>query len=86
MAPSEQSQALASLFKTIGANFPTDGNHWVSRAVYDQVQQAGSEAPGVSIEDVIINSKGITVPCKRFIPGNVAKKRVVLYMHGGGYW
>ncbi|CAK3805351.1 ATP12, mitochondrial [Lecanosticta acicola] len=81
MAPSKESQALAELFKTLGAHFPADGNPFIERAVYDQVHTAATEASGVSYESV-------TVAGREAIwarPKGASEKHVILFMHGGGY-
>lgn len=84
--PSKQSQSLATLFKTFGANFPSDGNHFIERCIYDQVQKAGAECPSVSSEDIVISADGLSVPCKWFRPNDVKDvEYVVLFMHGGGF-
>lgn len=84
--PSKESQTLAKVFESIAVNFPTDENFWLSRCVYDQVQQAGAECPGVAVEDTVISANDLSVPCKWFRPqGTEHAKHVVLFMHGGGY-
>lgn len=86
MAPSKESQALAKLFKVIATNFPQDGNSFLARCVYDQVQRAGAEAPGVALETVTITANGLQVPSIWFKPtGTESSKHVLLYMHGGGF-
>lgn len=88
MAPSQESAQLATLFKQIGPLFPEkldDKGVIVARALYDQVATVASEATGVTVEDILAEARGITVPCKKFTPSYVAKKRVVYYIHGGGY-
>lgn len=88
MPPSEESQALGELFKKISANWPAgedEGSRFVGRALYDQVHSVASEATGVGIENVVVEGRGLTVPCKRFTPQTIAKKRVILFIHGGGY-
>lgn len=84
--PSKESQILAKVFSSIATNFPQDDNYWLARCVYDQVQQAGTECPGVSIEDTVVSGNGLSVPCKWFRPAGTEKaKHVVLFMHGGGF-
>lgn len=81
MAPSKESQALAELFKTIAANFPSTPNPFLERCVYDQVHQAAAEAPGVSFENAIAAGR----PCIWIRPQNASTKHVMLFMHGGGF-
>lgn len=81
MAPSKESQALAELFKTIAANFPSEPSPFVERCVYNEVHQAAAEAPGVSYE----SSTAAGRPCLWVRPENASTKHVILFMHGGGY-
>lgn len=86
MPPSRESQALKTRFEAFSANFPQDGNHFLERCVYDQVQKAGAEASGVTFQDVMISADGLDVPCKWVRPdGTSASKHVILFMHGGGF-
>ena len=82
MAPSEESQKLTELFKTLAANFPQDGNSFLERCVYDQVHRAGKECPGVSYEDITIPNGPA---CKWVRPDNAAAGNAMLFMHGGGF-
>ena len=81
MAPSQQSKALAELFKQFGAAFPADGDPYLSRCIYDQVHTAASEATGVLYEDVTVADR----PCLWIRPQDASTKHVVLFMHGGGF-
>lgn len=84
--PSQESQIQATLFKTFGANFPTDENHWLSRCIYDQVAQLGADCPTVISEDTVVSIDGLSVPCKWFRPvGTGTFKHVILFAHGGGF-
>lgn len=76
---------LRDLFVTFGKNFPQDDNLFLERCVYDQVSRAGTEADGVSIQDVTISANGLAVPCKWFTPQNASRKHVIMFMHGGGF-
>lgn len=81
MAPSKESGALKELFIAIGSQFPSDGNAFLERAVYDQVHRAASEASGVSYKDGIVADR----PCLWFYPEGASQKHVLLYFHGGAY-
>lgn len=86
MAPSKESRALEELFKVFAANFPQDGNNFLGRCIYDQVQQAGSEATGVALEDTTISTNNLQIPCIWFRPAEISSKnQVILFMHGGGF-
>ena len=86
MSPSKESQALGEHFEKLISNFPQDGNHILERALYEQVREVATEAPGVTIEDVIIPGDGVNVPCKWFKPeGSSSAKHTILFMHGGGF-
>lgn len=82
MAPSKESGALAELFKTFAQNFPSDGNVYKQRAIYDQVHKAAAEVPGVSYEDAHII--GGSLPCIWIRPDGATNNHVILFMHGGG--
>lgn len=81
MPPSQQSGALAELFKELAAQFPQDGNSFIERCVYDQVHKSASEAAGVWYEDVRIAKR----PCKWVRPYDATSSRMMLFYHGGGY-
>ncbi|KAK4505753.1 hypothetical protein PRZ48_003718 [Zasmidium cellare] len=81
MAPSQESQALAQLFKTIAANFPSEPNHFLERCVYDQVHQAAAEPTGVTYENTVAAGR----PCLWIRPENASPKHAMLFMHGGGF-
>ena len=87
MSPSKESEILAEHFQKIVSNFPQDdGNYFLERALYEQVHVVATEAPGVTIEDIIVAADGVNVPCKWFKPeGTSSAKHVILYMHGGGF-
>lgn len=86
MAPSPESRKLGELFKWISANFPTDGNQELERLCYGRVREAGTEASGVSISDLVSSAAGLKVPGKWFTPeGTNSSKHVVLFCHGGGF-
>lgn len=86
MAPSPESRKLGELFKWISANFPTNGNHDLERLCYGRVREAGTEAAGVSISDLVIDAAGLKVPCKWFSPeGTSSANHVILFCHGGGF-
>lgn len=76
---------LRDLFITFGNSFPQDDNLFLERCVYDQVSRAGTEADGVSIEDVVVSTNGLKVPCKWFRPAKASQKQVIMFMHGGGF-
>ncbi|KAK3703257.1 hypothetical protein LTR37_014597 [Vermiconidia calcicola] len=81
MAPSKESAALRELFEGFAAAFPADGDPYLSRAIYDQVHKAATEASGVSYEDTTAGGR----PCIWIRPENASTKHVVLFMHGGGF-
>ncbi|KAK5945355.1 ATP synthase mitochondrial F1 complex assembly factor 2 [Knufia obscura] len=86
MSPSKESQALAEHFKQLVPRFPADGDPFMQRVLYEKVRDVGSEAPGVTIEDITIFANGLNVPCKWFKPeGTSSAKHVILFMHGGGF-
>lgn len=78
MAPSKESGALAELFKTLSAQFPSEPNPFIERAVYDQVHTAATEAPGVTYESVLLNGRE-SLWCR---PQGADEKAVTLFMHG----
>ncbi|GAB7345362.1 hypothetical protein MBLNU457_3711t1 [Dothideomycetes sp. NU457] len=81
MAPSEDSQLLANLYKQISQAFPRDGNVVGSRFVYENIQQASTEASGVTFEETTVVSR----PCLWIRPSGASDEHVILFMHGGGF-
>ncbi|KAK3717450.1 ATP synthase mitochondrial F1 complex assembly factor 2 [Vermiconidia calcicola] len=81
MAPSKESAALKELFEGFAAAFPADGDPYLSRAIYDQVHKAATEASGVAYEDTTAGGR----PCIWIRPESASTKHVILFMHGGGF-
>jgi len=77
MAPT---QLLANLYQQISQAFPQDGNVVGSRFVYENIQQASSEATGVTFEEARVVDR----PCLWIRPSGASEKHVILFMHGGG--
>lgn len=84
MAPSKESEALTHLFKQIASNFPSD-NPFVARALYDKVNTAAAECPGVTYsEDVIAGRPALWVRPMGATPKKVSstqKRFLVVLLH-----
>lgn len=79
MAPSKESEALTHLFKQIASNFPSD-NPFVARALYDKVNTAAAECPGVTYsEDVVAGRPALWVRPMGATPKKVSYLLVVLF-------
>lgn len=84
MAPSKESEYLVKTFKQIVEKGPPDNDPFKQRANYDTLQQAATEPPEITYEDVDLPgpSRG---PARWVRPLNASKKHVIVFMHGGGY-
>jgi len=89
MAPSKESGALKAIFTTFAAKMPQDGNPYLQRVIYDQLQNVASEAPDVTYEDISLpgyeSGEKYRGPAKWVKPHNGSKSHILLFMHGGGY-
>ncbi|KAI7280450.1 hypothetical protein KC345_g4753 [Hortaea werneckii] len=85
MAPSKESELLATVFKELAAKMPEDP--YISRALYDHLQDVATEAPGVTFEDLVLpnSAKQYRGPAKWVRPANGSKRHALLFLHGGGY-
>ncbi|KAK5166524.1 ATP synthase mitochondrial F1 complex assembly factor 2 [Saxophila tyrrhenica] len=81
MAPSKESQALAELFGKLAGAWPSDGDPYLSRCIYEQVHSVASEAEGVSYKTVSAGGR----PSLWIQPSGASDQHVVLFMHGGGF-
>nr|POE56333.1 esterase [Quercus suber] len=82
MSPSAESGALAKLYGQISSAFPKDLDPFSSRCVYNQIEAAAAECPGVSYEDFVLPQD---IFCKWIRPEHASQKHAVLFMHGGAY-
>lgn len=80
MTPSSESKLLANLYQQISQAFPQDGNPVGTRFVYENIQQASTEATGVTFEETTVVDR----PCLWIRPSGASEKHVILFMHGGG--
>ncbi|KAK1822293.1 hypothetical protein LTR12_003233 [Friedmanniomyces endolithicus] len=86
MAPSKESAALTTLFRTIVSQNPPDDQHpAINRLVYDQVATASSEPTDLTYEDLPHDPKLGRGPALWLRPLHASPKHVLLFFHGGGY-
>ncbi|KAF2169628.1 hypothetical protein M409DRAFT_64700 [Zasmidium cellare ATCC 36951] len=81
MPPTQESNALATLFNTLKPNITPTTTPAIRRLLGDQTWQVGAEPTNVTYEETTLGGS----PCLKIHPLQASPTHALLYFHGGGY-